>query len=402
MKKAAECVIVMPCRYRSDVLGIVGNVDTRGCRRRRGKYMIKVLLAVLNRMRVVFWLVLVIAGAAALGLGIHAKRTQAEANIASLQQTEEARYFVTALPLRLGTHEKWKSYYGKTKAARNQEVTSWVREVVYQVKVRVGDRVKKGQTVVTLLKTDHSVKAQAGRAGYEEARLNHSRLLELNKRGGVAQSEVDKAYAAMKNEEANARASLSTLQRTDLKASIDGVVSSRNVEPGEVAEIGRSLVSIVDLSDMEAELMVSKNDIHNINRETPVELFVGNTTRKGWVKFVSPEAQAGSGLYSVVVGLGADSGILPGIYLEGRFMVEKKTDVVSIPSSIVIYRGDEEFVYLAEGDRVKRRKITTGEGGDGTVIATSGLKPGDMLVISGNRTLFDGALVSTTIAAESE
>jgi RND family efflux transporter MFP subunit len=282
-------------------------------------------------------------------------------------------------------------------------VTSYVREVVQAVHVQVGDRVKAGTTVVTLLKADYAVKAQASRTGYREAQLNYNRLLELSKKGGVAQSEVDKAYAVLKNEEANAQSSQSTLRRTELKASIDGVVSARSVEPGEVAEVGRSLISIVDPSDMEAQLMVSKKDIHNIGKETQVELLVDGAASKGWVKRLSPEARAGSGLYPVVVGVSPESDILPGTYLEGRFLVERKKDVVVIPSDVVMYRGDKEFVYVAKGDKASLTEVKTGEGRNGQVIVT-GLEAGEHLIVSGNRTLFDGALIAnaaeTTLPAE--
>lgn len=361
--------------------------------------MFKKFLKKLNKARVLVWLVLVAAGVALLAMQVQAKLTEAAANVASLAVTEEIRYPVSLVPVEPATWESWRSYYGQAKASRTQDVTTYVREVVQTVHVQVGDRVKAGQTVVSLLKEDHAVDAQAKRTGHEEAVLNYNRLLELSKKGGVSQSEVDKAYATMKSLEASAQASKSTLQRTELKASIDGVVSARNVEPGEVAEVGNSLLSIVDPSDMEAQLMVSKRDIHSINRDTEVELLVDGVASKGWVKRISPEAQAGSGLYPVVVGVNADSGILPGTYLEGRFLVEKKQDVVVVPSDVVMYRGDKEFVYVADEGKASLVEIKTGEGRNGQVIVTSGLNAGDQLIVSGNRTLFDGALISKVVSS---
>ncbi|MDR2529236.1 MAG: efflux RND transporter periplasmic adaptor subunit [Synergistaceae bacterium] len=359
--------------------------------------MLRTLLKKLNKVRVLFWLLLMGFGIAALALQVQSKLKEAAANVASLAQTEEIRYPVTLTAVTPSTWESWRSYYGQAKAARTQDVTSYVREVVQDVHVQVGDMVKAGDVVVTLLKADYAVKAQASRTSYAEARMNYNRLLELSKKGGVAHSEVDRAYTVMKNEEANAQASRSTLQRTDLKSSIDGVVAARSVEPGEVAEVGRSLVSIVDPSDMEAQLMVSKKDIHNITRNTSVELMVDEATSKGWVKRLSPEAQVGSGLYPVVVGLSPDSGILPGTYLEGRFLVEKKEDVVIISSDVVMYRGDKEFVYVAKDGKASMVEIKTGEGRGGRVIVTSGLRNGDRLVVSGNRALFHGAFISESV-----
>ena len=130
----------------------------------------------------------------------------------------------------------------QAKAVHTQDVTTFEREIVRAVHVQVGDRVKKGQTVVSLLAADRTARAQASRTGYDEAQLNYKRLNELRKKGGVSQAEVDKAYAALKSVEAGLRSSQSTLLRTELKASIDGIVSARNVEPGEVAEMGKPLV----------------------------------------------------------------------------------------------------------------------------------------------------------------
>jgi hypothetical protein len=118
---------------------------------------------------------------------------------------------------------------------------------------------------------------------------------------------------------------------------------------------------------------------------------------RGSVKRVSPEAQPGSGLFPVVVGLDSSSAILPGSYLEGKFLVGKKDEVLVIPSDVVVYRNNKEYVYIAENNRAKLVEIKTEEGRDARVIVGSGLNVGDQLIISGNRTLFDGALISKDI-----
>jgi multidrug efflux pump subunit AcrA (membrane-fusion protein) len=60
-----------------------------------------------------------------------------------------------------------------------------------------------------------------------------------------------------------------------------------------------------------------------------------------------------------------------------------------------MYQGDREFVYVASGDKASKVEVKTGEGRSGRVIVTSGLKAGDSLIVSGNRTLFDGALIAS-------
>lgn len=358
----------------------------------------KGFLMKLNKMRVLLWVLLLAGVVGLVGMQVTAKLRQAEANLRSLEVSSKPVYPVTTEIIKTSDWETWRNYYGQAKSVHTQNITTYEREIVRDVLVQVGDLVKKGQTVLTLQVADRGARVQSGRTSYEEAQLDYNRKKELHAKGGVSQSEVDAAYAKLKSAEAQLKASQSTLQRTELKASVDGIVSARNVEPGEVAEAGATLISIVDPREMEAELMVSKKDITRITKETPVAINVDGSRSSGWVKRISPEAQAGSGLYPVVVGLPENSGILPGTYLEGSFQVARQADVIVIPSNVVIYRGDSQSVYLAvnEGDEAvaKKVEITTGDGREGKVVVTSGLKAGDELIVSGNRVLYDGVNIS--------
>ncbi len=349
------------------------------------------MLKFFTRIRLLLWVLAVISLGFLVGSQVLAKLAQAEANLRSLETETVTTYPVETEILTTTNWQTWRSYYGQAKSAHTQNITTYEREIVRTVNVDVGSPVKAGQTVITLQVAARGAQVQSGKTAYDEAKLNYDRLKQLNRKGGISQSEVDSAYARLKSTEAALKSSQSTLQRTSLKASINGIVSARNVEPGEIAEAGAVLLSIVDPKEMEAELMVSKKDIMKINKNTPVEIYVDGTTHKGWVKRTSPEAQKGSGLYPVVVGLPEDSGILPGTYVEGRFMVNSQQNVVVIPSNVVLYRGTTQSVYLADGGKAKLVAITTGEGKEGRVVVTSGLKPGDNLITSGNRVLYDGA-----------
>ena len=358
------------------------------------------MLKFLTRIRILLWVLLLVGFGYLVSTQVMAKLSQAEANLRSLETETVTVYPVVTETVKTSDWQTWRSYYGQAKSAHTQNITTYEREIVRTVNVDVGSPVKAGQTVITLQVAARGAQVQSGQTAYDEAVLNYNRLKQLNSKGGISKSEVDAAYSRMKTAEASLKTTQSSLQRTSLKASINGIVSARNVEPGEIAEAGKVLLSIVDPKEMEAELMVSKKDVMKINAMTPVEIYVDGKKHEGFVKRISPEAQQGSGLYPVVVGLPEDSGILPGTYVEGRFMVSSQENVVVIPSNVVIYRGTSQSVYLADGNKAKLTPITTGEGKDGKVIVTSGLKAGDKLITSGNRVLFDGAEItrSTSVA----
>ena len=349
------------------------------------------MLKFFTRIRILLWVLVLIGVGFLVATQVRAKLAQAEANLRSLETETVTTYPVETETLKTSSWETWRSYYGQAKSAHTQNITTYEREIVRTVNVDVGSPVKAGQTVITLQAAARGAQVQSGQTTYDEAVLNYNRLKELNAKGGISKSEVDAAYSRVKAAEAALKSTQSSLQRTTLKASINGIVSARNVEPGEIAEAGMTLLSIVDPKEMEAELMVSKKDIQKINTSTTVEIYVDGQKHTGWVKRISPEAQSGSGLYPVVVGLPENSGILPGTYVEGRFKVSTQQDVVVIPSNIVIYRGNSQSVYIADGNKARLTAITTGEGRDGRVVVTSGLKAGDSLITSGNRMLYDGA-----------
>ena len=352
------------------------------------------MLKFFTRIRILLWVLVLVGLGFMVSTQVRAKLSQAEANLRSLETETVTVYPVETEVVKTSDWQTWRSYYGQAKSAHTQNITTYEREIVRSVNVDVGSPVKAGQTLITLQVAARGAQVQSGKTAYDEALLNYNRLKQLNAKGGISKSEVDAAYSRLKTAEASLKSTQSSLQRTSLKASINGIVSARNVEPGEIAESGKVLLSIVDPKEMEAELMVSKKDVMKINGGTPVEIYVDGKKHEGFVKRISPEAQSGSGLYPVVVGLPENSGILPGTYLEGRFMVSSQNNVVVIPSNVVLYRGSTQSVYLADGNKAKLTPITTGEGREGRVIVTSGLKPGDKLITSGNRVLYDGAEIS--------
>ncbi len=345
-----------------------------------------------SRLSVLLWVVLICAGGVLMVFRIHARLEAAAANTAALEAEKEPAVPVDVERIKRRDWEIWRSYYGQAKAGRSQSVSTYVKEIVQEVHVKIGDRVKAGQVLLTLSSQDQRAQEAALRSSYEDSVREYKRLSELQKSGGVSQAQVEQAHSRMKGEQARLQASRSTLSRTQLKASIDGIIASRAIEPGEVASENKPLLTIIDLKDLEAEIMVSRRDIMSLTPETPVEVVSDGASSMGTIRRISPEAAPGSGLYAVVVGLNGLE-VLPGTHLEARFLVEKQKDLVVIPSDVVQRREDRATVYVVEDGRAKLREIVAGEGQNGAVAVLEGLDEGDLLVIRGRNMLSDGALV---------
>jgi len=185
---------------------------------------------------------------------------------------------------------------GTLQPTRSVSIGSELSGTVSKVNVDVNDRVKRGQVLVeldTAKLRDQILRSRASLASAEagvaqaaatakEAQGNLARLEEVSKLSGgkvPAQSELDTARAALERARAegasarasvaSARAQLSTdetnLSKASIRSSIDGVVLTRTVDPGNAVAASLQAVTLFtiaeDLTKLQLEVNVDETDV---------------------------------------------------------------------------------------------------------------------------------------------
>lgn len=344
-----------------------------------------------GKARMLLWVGLILAGIGLVVYRIVFPKPEVRTPSVAAIRAEKGQP-VRVLSVVPGPWELRRSYYGQVTAAATQEVTAVLRERIVRVLVREGQRVRVGQPLLVLESTDEAASLGASRAAVEEARTDYRRAKILFEEGGLSRSEVDKAYVRLRGEEAKLAASRSTLGQTTVRAAVNGVVAVRDAEPGEVADPGKRLLSILDPSRLEAHIPLPSSELGAIGpgTEAAFALTEGRTIT-GRVLRVNPQADPATGLFTAVVALPPDRGVRPGAFLEGRFLIQRRQGVIALPSTVFLREGDRMTVFLVSGDRAVRRPVAVGEGMGDTLEVTSGLAPGDVVVLEGVGTLSDGA-----------
>ena len=110
----------------------------------------------------------------------------------------------------------------------------------------------------------------------------------------AAKQDIETAIAQINVNTAALNQASIQLSYTQLKSPMDGVVTSRNIEPGETVNAGREVITISDLSRVDLKIFVDETEIGKVKPNQKVEVRVDTFPGKsyaGYVSFISPEGE---------------------------------------------------------------------------------------------------------------
>jgi RND family efflux transporter MFP subunit len=164
---------------------------------------------------------------------------------------------------------------------------------------------------------------------------------------------------------------------------IDGVVTDRRVEKGDVAAPGQWLLVVYDPARMRLEAPVPMRlaGALSVGQQVGVVLTDPERPRTGRITEIVPEIDPQSRTQKVKVLLDDPSGLRPGAF--GRLIAPGgSVEVVRVPEAAVLRVGQLEMVRVVRDGRTLRRLVTTGAHRDGQVEILSGLEDGETVLAS--------------------
>jgi RND family efflux transporter MFP subunit len=281
-------------------------------------------------------------------------------------------------------------------AVRAATVSAQIAGNVTRFYVDAGDRVKRGELLVRIdtRDTDAQVAAGAARVAQAEAqlaqaRLNHARTLKLIEQKFVSQAAFDKAEADLKSAQAElqvarAGASQAATARSfaEVRSPIDGVVTRRLAELGELASPGKPLLEVHDPSALRAVAAVPQFVLPRIAAAPAAEVvlpLLGITLRATSVTVLpAADARLLSTQVRAELPAGLPAGVIPGTAAKVLLSAGTAKRLV-VPQAAVLRRGELTAAHVIGPDgRVRLRQIRVGEpAGGGLVEVLAGLDAGE-------------------------
>ena len=263
---------------------------------------------------------------------------------------------------------------------------------VVHVPVSIGDFVKKNQLIAQIDATIYSSQYEQQLAQVRLAKENYERINNVFQKGSIAEIRMLEARSQYEQAQAAAKMTYENVRHAKLYAPMDGYVSDKMMDVGDLAQPGQPVVEIVNINAVKAVFPIPDGEINSITKGDSANVNLPTLDKSviGIVDEVSIQSNQGSPVYTAYVKLNnPDKQIKPGMTCNVR--LQDKVDqnknvkeVIVIPSeSIAVTEDGKQYVYIVDNGIAERKYIETGELYDSGIVVKKGLAKGDHLIISG-------------------
>ncbi len=300
---------------------------------------------------------------------------------------------------------------GSIQPERRADLRAEVAAVVQQVLKDNGEPVRAGDLLVrlddTAVRSDLVSAEESARAAtqaFDQAQRQAQRLKTLQQQGMISTQGLEDAEIrrnAAQNDLAAARARVVSarqqLQRTEVRAPFDGVVSDRKASAGDTAQIGKELLKVIDPRSMRFEGLLSADRMQALKVGQTVIFRVNGYANRGdfvgRVRRIDAAADPTTRQVGVIVDF-ADPAAAPrvaGLFAEGR-VETGEAQALMVPDGSLVRAGELAYVWRLKGQTLAKTPVTLGErdARTGEYPVLQGLAVGERILRNPGSNLVDG------------
>jgi membrane fusion protein (multidrug efflux system) len=276
-------------------------------------------------------------------------------------------------------------------------VTSQTAGALVSVPVEEGSLVRRGDVLAELDGRELRAQLRAAEASVAFARATAERSASMYEQRVVTAAEYERDRAALASAEATLEQVQTRLGFTRILSPIDGVVTQRFVQTGDIVGGATRMFTVADVSSLVTLLPVSELEIPLLRTgsQVPVQVDALGRTVTGRIRRIFPMADSANRLVPVEVAVpgGARSDLRPGYSVRVTLELDSREGALVIPTRAVVGAAGSQSVYLIRDGKAERRRVRVGQDLDGRTEVIEGLVHGDTVITTGNALLREGASV---------
>ncbi len=325
---------------------------------------------------------------------------------------EEFRVAVTTQVVEQGMLTISDRLNGTAKATEEVAIVAGVPAEVDQILVSAGSRVSEGDLLVKLDAESVEQQIKQANANYTMVRLQltnakdaYEKTSRLYQEGAVSKQQFDASksqYELIRDgsfEQARVALDMAkaALEKVNITAPMDGVVGYVNAQVGQTASPAMPIVSVIDLSSVDASFGLSEKQINQVEVGKTIDIWFESISAEpfsGTIIEASPQADSMTKAFPVKVQVdNPEELIKSGMSCVINLVQEKIDDGLIVSEDAIRYTAERSVVFVLEGETVREVSVevllTNGE----NAVISGELSQGEKIVVLGKERLSDGVAV---------
>lgn len=312
---------------------------------------------------------------------------------------------------------------GVVRARTSAVVSARIPGAISILKVREGDRVKKGQMLAQLDAQENLATAAVATAGIDEAKrgldeaisrkgltdTTFERYQKLFNEQAITRQEFDikqtekevasqgvyRAESRLKQAREGSRAASIIAAYTRIIAPISGIITSKQADLGATVFPAQPLMTIEDEGSYQLELSVPESIALTVKPGTAVQVTLDamNTTFSARIAEIVPAADQVSHTFIAKISL-PQKGLKTGMFGRGVITLGTSINGITVSKKAIVERGALNSVWIIDKDAIARmRLVRVGKAVGDKVEVLSGLSDGERIVVGGVEKVSEGSKV---------
>jgi len=327
---------------------------------------------------------------------------------------------ITLETVKSGSLPETREIVGTVRARTSAVVSTRIPGTVSILRVREGERVRKGQLLAQLDARENQANAAGAAAGSDEARraldealtrkqltdTTFERYQRLFSEQAVTRQEFDvklaerdlaaqgvaRAEARLKQAREGSRAAETMADYTRILAPISGIITSKQADLGATVFPGQPLMTVEDEGGYQLELAIPENMAATVRPGTPVQVTLDalGSSFAAKIAEIVPSTDPLSRTFTAKIDLGR-TGLRTGMFGRGAIALGSSVNAITVPKTALVERGAMTSVWTVDRENIVRmRLVKAGKAfGERTEIL-SGLSDGDRVVTGGAEKVSEG------------
>jgi membrane fusion protein, multidrug efflux system len=274
------------------------------------------------------------------------------------------------------------------------EVVAEVAGKIVEKNMDDGTVVAEGDVLAVIDKRDYQNAHDSARASYETALLNQQRFEALSEQQFITQSQLDDVSAQVKTTRAAMETALLNLERCTIRSPMAGVVDRSHIEAGSFLGVGDPVARILQIDTLKIQVGIPESDVPAVRKLTQFDLTVdalGGKAYKGQYHYLQKTTDSLARLFNLEIRLeNPGLEILPDMFVRVSIVKNRDKQGLGVPMYALITRGSRTGVFVEDQGVARFAPVETGFQDGWKIQVTSGLSPGDHVVVVGHRIIEDG------------